>query len=144
LCACAGGPKPAAQAPAPATIPDRELGVSKTSVFDVPDPVPFSFPRDTPGGNEKLPRAYPGEPPAIAHDVARYLPITASRNRCVDCHNVEKAPGEFDPTPIPASHHVDWRNAPEVVTKEVAGARWVCTSCHVPQSPAKPPVSNLF
>ncbi|HTP50035.1 MAG TPA: nitrate reductase cytochrome c-type subunit [Anaeromyxobacteraceae bacterium] len=151
LAACAAGQKPVAQAPVPAQahastlgIPDRQMGLSKASVFDVPEQKPFVFPKDTPGGNDKLPRAFPGAPPAIPHDVLRYLPITASRNRCADCHNVGKTEGEFDPTPIPTSHHIDWRNAPGVVKKEVAGTRWVCTSCHVPQAGQTPPVGNSF
>jgi len=53
-----------------------------------------------------------------------------------------KKPGE--PTPLPASHYTDLRNAPGKVGDTVTGARWVCTSCHVPQTDAKPLVGNRF
>jgi nitrate reductase cytochrome c-type subunit len=47
-------------------------------------------------------------------------------------------------TPIPASHYVDLRNAPGVRGAEVAGARWVCTACHVPQQDVQPLVGSPF
>ena len=161
FCGCASTPKPTPPpAPEPAThepahaavppplapgaITDRSLGLSKTSVFEVPDPLKWAFVKESPGGNDRLPRAYPGAPPRIPHDVAGYLPITVARNGCLKCHDIAKAATEDDPTPIPASHHVDLRNAPGVHQKEIAGARWVCTSCHVPQAQVPPPVGNDF
>ena len=141
---------PAAAAPAPglptaaAGTPDRELGLSKGSVFDIAEARPFDFSKESPGGNDRLPGAYPGAPPRIPHDVRDYLPITLAKNGCLKCHDVEKALTPEDPTPIPKSHHVDLRNAPGVKQEAVAGARWVCTSCHVPQAAVAPPVGNGF
>ncbi len=61
----------------------------------------------------------------------------------MDCHTVaEKKHGE--PTPIPASHYVDLRNAPGKRSDKVVGARWVCTACHVPQQDVQPLVRNPF
>ena len=130
--------------PAPAGTPDRDLGLSKGSVFEVAAPLPFDFVRESPGGNDRLARAYPGAPPRIPHDVRDYLPITLAKNACLKCHDLERALTPEDPTPIPPSHHVDWRNAPGMKQKAVAGARWVCTSCHVPQAQITPPVGNGF
>ena len=160
LLACAGAPKPApgtgampaanpaaparAGAPVTAGVPDRSLGLSKTSPFEVAEPPKWAFVKESPGGNDRLARAFPTSPPRIPHDVADYLPITATRNSCLRCHDVEKAATPEDPTPIPASHHIDLRNAPGVHKKEVAGARWVCTTCHVPQAKQEPPVGNTF
>jgi cytochrome c-type protein NapB len=147
LSACAGAPKSAASsaaAPAPTGVPDRSLGLSKTSPFEVPEPSKWAFVKESPGGNDRLARAFPISPPRIPHDVTDYLPITATKNRCLQCHDVEKAATPDDPTPIPASHRIDLRNAPEVKKKEVSGARWICTACHVPQAQADPPVGNTF
>jgi nitrate reductase cytochrome c-type subunit len=54
----------------------------------------------------------------------------------------EKVKGEA--TPIPASHYVDLRNAPGKRGETVAGARWSCTACHVPQQDVKPLVGSPF
>ncbi len=153
LLACASAPRPALEtgaasavkpaAPAPG-VPDRSLGLSRTSPFEIAEPPRWAFVKESPGGNERLARAFPISPPRIPHDVAEYLPITATKNSCLRCHEVEKAATPDDPTPIPASHHVDLRNAPGVHKKEVAGARWVCTTCHVPQAQNEPPVGNTF
>ena len=152
-CATAQGPAPLAQPPekaiAPAAPPapglsDQDLGLSRGSLFEVTEPRPFKFVNESPGGNDRLPRAWGASPPRIPHDIAGYLPITLQRNQCLKCHDVEKMKEPEDPTPIPPSHHVDWRNAPGVVRKEIAGARWVCTSCHVPQAQVPPPVENRF
>ena len=134
----------AAALAAPPGTPDRELGLSKGSVFDVAEPLSFAFSKESPGGNDRLPGAYPGAPPRIPHEIQSYLPITIARNACFNCHDVEKANTPEDPTPVPASHHFDLRNAPGVKQKKIAGARWVCTTCHVPQALVSPPIGNGF
>lgn len=160
-CACATAPKPA-PAPAPAPPPaavapeppprppeppgisDKSLGLSKTSPFDVVAPAKWAFVPESPGGNDRLPRAFHDFPPRVPHDVRDSLPITAAKNGCLKCHDVAKASAPEDPTPIPASHRVDLRNAPDKQGKEVAGARWVCVNCHVPQALVEPPVGNSY
>jgi cytochrome c-type protein NapB len=140
--ACATAPSAPPAAPA-AGIPDADLGLSKVSVFAVPAP-PAAKPNDTvPGELPVLPRAYALAPPRIPHGIDGFLPITPKQNSCVDCHAVkEKKAGE--PTPIPASHYVDLRNAPGKAGDQVAGARWVCISCHVPRTDAQPLVESRF
>ena len=96
-----------------------------------------------PGERPVRPRPFPGAPPAIPHAIGDFLPITREANACVDCHGVaEKKPGE--PTPLPPSHYVDLRPAPAKRGEKVAGARWVCTACHLPQQDVKPLVGSPF
>jgi len=142
LSACAGG-QPRPPAPAATPIPDTALGLSKTSVFDAPPP-PRVKPNDSaPGELPVLARPYASAPPRIPHDMESFLPITPKSNACADCHSVaEKEPGQ--PTPMPASHYTDLRNAPGHRGDRVAGARWVCTACHAPLTDAKPIVGNAF
>ena len=124
-------------------VPDHALGLSKTSVFDVPAPPAVKQNDSAPGEQPVVPRAYALAPPRIPHAIGDFLPITAKQNACADCHTVkEKEPGQ--PTPIPASHYTDFRNAPGKVGEAVVGARWVCTACHVPLTDAKPLVGNAF
>ncbi len=139
-CATAPSVPPAAAA---AAIPDADLGLSKGSVFAVPVP-PAVKPNDTvPGEVPVLARPYAIAPPRIPHGIEAFLPITARQNSCVDCHAVrERKAGE--PTPIPASHYTDYRNAPGKAGDQVVGARLVCVSCHVPRTDAKPLVENRF
>jgi cytochrome c-type protein NapB len=136
--ACSGArPSPTPPAAAPSPVPDAALGLTKGSVFDVPAP-PVSKPNQSaPGETPVLPRPYALAPPRIPHAIDDFLPITQTQSLCFDCHSVkEKKPGQ--PTPIPASHHVDLRRAPGKAEERVAGARWVCTACHVPRTDAQP------
>ncbi len=66
-------------------------------------------------------------------------------NLCLDCHQVliEDA-SEGDPTPIPASHYVDLRNAPKERQNTIVGARYNCVSCHVTPGGNPPLTANTF
>ena len=81
--------------------------------------------------------------PKFTFSQARVAPVTRQDNLCVDCHGISEA-DEGDPTPLPPSHYTDLRHAPDRVGETVAGARWVCSSCHVPLTGADPPVGNRF
>jgi nitrate reductase (cytochrome), electron transfer subunit len=142
--ACSGArPSPTAAPAAP--IPDSQLGLAKGSVFDAPAPPAVKPNQAAPGELPVLPRMYSIAPPRIPHAIDDFLPITQAQNSCVDCHDVQgakdKKPGE--PTPIPASHHVDMRRAAGQQGEHVAGARWVCTSCHVPVTDAQPLLGSV-
>lgn len=141
--ACATGP-PAAKKEAPAPgVTDAALGLEKSAVTGVPAPKSFEYQAKEPGDGKVLPRPFDSAPPLISHTVDGILPITRADNACVTCHAVDKAePG--GPVPIPASHYVDLRNAPAVKRAEIAGSRFVCTVCHVPQTGAKALVANTF
>lgn len=133
-----------AAAPGPTrSVPDRDVGLARTAPMEVAPPPRVKENDSAPGDRPVRPRAYPGAAPAVPHGIADLLPITRTANACVDCHAVpEKKPGE--PTPIPPSHYVDWRNAPGKRGEQVAGARWVCTACHVPQQDVAPLVESPF
>ena len=141
--ACATAPSAASKkAPGPG-VSDATLGLEKSAVTGVPAPKSFPYESKDPGDGKALPRAFDSAPPLIPHTVDGFLPITRADNACVTCHAVDKAePGGS--VPIPASHYVDWRNAPTVKRAEIAGSRYVCTACHVPQTDAKALVANGF
>jgi cytochrome c-type protein NapB len=124
-------------------IPDRQLGLSKTSVTEAPVSGVYVHSDKSPGESERLPRPYDGAPPLIPHSTDGLLPITRESHACVVCHGTPGPPSD-DPPPAPFSHFVDQRNAPEVRRNEVVGARWMCTSCHVPQTNAPPLVGSTF
>jgi nitrate reductase (cytochrome), electron transfer subunit len=130
--------------PAPSgPIADAELGLSKGSVFDVPVPPAVKANESNPGEAPLLPRSYVMAPPRVPHGVTDFLPITQKQNACLDCHAVkEKKQGE--PTPIPPSHYTDYRNAPDRVGGQLAGARHVCVSCHAVRTDAPDLVGNRF
>jgi cytochrome c-type protein NapB len=140
--ALAAAAMPAAK-PAPKAVPEREIGLSKTAPMEVAAPPASKENASAPGERPLRPRAFPGAPPAIPHGVADFLPITRDANACADCHGVaEKVKGEA--TPLPRSHYVDLRNAPEKRGEKIAGARWVCTSCHVLHEDVKPLAGSPF
>ena len=129
----------------PTPIADADLGLSKGSVFEVPSPPVPAVNEADPGDLPPVARAFPDAPPRVPHAVADFLPITRRENWCVDCHALDwTAPREDEPTPIPESHYRDLRAAPETVGDEVAGARWVCVSCHLPVTAAPPLVASSF
>jgi nitrate reductase cytochrome c-type subunit len=126
-----------------APTPDTALGLQKGSVFAVPVPPPVMPNQSAPGELKPVPPAYAGSPPVISHGIDDFVPITAKQNACLDCHAVtEKKPGE--PTPVPPSHYTDLRNTPDMVGAKVAGARYLCVSCHVGTTDAMPLVQNRF
>lgn len=127
----------------PAGLPDRELGLRKTTLADDQAPPIVVFAGDGPGSNQLVARTYVGAPPVIPHSLDGLVPITREDNFCVLCH----ASGSADktgPPQVPSSHLIDWRGAPGVVRENVAGARWNCTACHVAQSTSPALVPNTF
>jgi cytochrome c-type protein NapB len=64
------------------TIKTNDMGLSKQSVFDVPTPKVYHYSTAQPGQSKVLPRAYPGAPPQIPHDISEFLPITTQSNMC--------------------------------------------------------------
>jgi len=124
-------------------ISDATLSLSRTSVFEVASPPAVVSTAPEAGESIPLARAHSEAPPVVPHAIGDFLPITREANACADCHAVEERV-EGEPIPIPPSHYVDLRNAPGVRRDEVAGARWVCVSCHVPRTDAPPLVPNPF
>jgi cytochrome c-type protein NapB len=121
-------------------VPDSELGLSPTSVFDTPVPEPFDFD----GSADALPALSVEEAPVIPHEIRSFERITIARNRCLRCHlipeQIGQAVDEGEATPIPANHFL---RLPEGDQKaQLDGGRWVCTQCHVGQADAPPLVGN--
>jgi nitrate reductase cytochrome c-type subunit len=89
-----------------------------------------------PGQSSPLERAYPGAPPQIPHSITG-LAITKDSNPCLGCHQsgMEVSPGHTA-TKIPDSHYLNPQTGEKGST--VSGRRYVCVSCHVPQSLDEP------
>lgn len=143
--ACAGGAgqDDGRSSAEPAGLSDDQIGLSKVSVFEVPTPEPVAENELMPGEGPLETRPYDISPPVVPHAMADFLPITLDENICLMCHMVpEQVEGEA--TPLPASHFIDLRHAPDTVGDEVAGARYNCTLCHASRTDAEPLVANEF
>lgn len=84
-------------------------------------------------------RAYRQQPPLIPHRIDGYQ-VTATNNACMNCHdwpaNIQaKAPK------VSETHYVDRQG---VRLDRIAGTRYFCQQCHVPQEDARPLVDNTF
>lgn len=84
-------------------------------------------------------RAYRQQPPLIPHKTEGYQ-VTVDNNQCMTCHDW---PGNtrVNAPKISETHYVDRQG---VRLDKVAGTRWFCQQCHVPQADAKPLVGNSF
>jgi cytochrome c-type protein NapB len=127
----------------PVAIPASDLGLQKGEVLSTPVPPPLAVNESAPGG-VPLPRpSYVGVAPIISHGIDGMVPITAKENACLACHAVA-AKEKGGPTPVPKSHYVDMRNAPDRAGSSVSSTRYVCVSCHVESTGAKPLVRSDF
>lgn len=84
-------------------------------------------------------RAYRQQPPMIPHKVDGYQ-VTPTNNACMECHDwpghiKAKAPK------VSETHYVDRQG---VRLDKIAGTRYFCQQCHVPQVDAPPLVGNVF
>ncbi|WKA27608.1 nitrate reductase cytochrome c-type subunit [Bradyrhizobium roseum] len=122
------GPQ-AQEAKAPKSL--REAPLTDTS--SAPDVGKQSVPA---GGFD---RAYRQQPPLIPHKVEGYQ-ISSENNACMGCHDW---PGNarVNAPKISETHYVDRQG---VRLDKVAGTRYFCQQCHVPQADAKPLVGNIF
>jgi cytochrome c-type protein NapB len=84
-------------------------------------------------------RTYRQQPPLIPHKTDGYQ-ITFENNQCMTCHDW---PGNtrVNAPKISETHYVDRQG---VRLDKVAGTRYFCQQCHVPQADAKPLVGNSF
>lgn len=127
-------------------VKDSQLGLEKSDVFSAPSPKAFRYSDNFPGMNDRFPRSYPGAPPQIPHDIEAFLPVSAARNMCLNCH--KRPAGKIEkgqPTAIPDSHYTDLRaDRNGKPGEDVIGARQVCTQCHVPQAQVSELTGNEF
>lgn len=84
-------------------------------------------------------RAYRQQPPLIPHKIDGYQ-VTPTDNACMNCHDW---PGnnKFRAPKVSETHYVDRQGAR---LDKIAGTRYFCQQCHVPQADAKPLVGNTF
>jgi len=118
------------------------LAQSPTDVTAAAPAPPFEPGDARPGQSQRLPRAWDGQPPLVPHSLRGLVPITAKANACVRCHG--RAGATSGPPPAPASHFIDGRDPSATPLKQVAGSRWNCTACHVPQTTAAPFAGPVF
>ena len=84
-------------------------------------------------------RNYRQQPPLVPHSIDQYQ-IDLKANRCLSCHDWTNA-GERKAPTLSMTHYQDREgNQLDVV----AGTRWFCNQCHVPQADAPALVDNTF
>lgn len=84
-------------------------------------------------------RAYRQAPPLIPHRIDGYQ-ITKDNNQCMSCHDWPQNARVGAPK-VSETHYRDRDGNP---LDRVAGTRWFCTACHVPQLNARELVKNRF
>jgi nitrate reductase (cytochrome), electron transfer subunit len=87
----------------------------------------------------KMGRAYRQQPPLIPHRMEKYQ-INTKVNQCLRCHDWPYSNEEGAPK-VSETHYFN-RNG--VALDTVAGTRWFCTQCHVPQVQGRALVRNKF
>lgn len=88
---------------------------------------------------QRFPRNYRQQPPLVPHSIDQYQ-IDLKANRCLSCHDWTTAGDRGAPT-LSMTHYLD-RNGNQL--DRVAGTRWFCNQCHVPQADAPALVDNTF
>ncbi len=88
---------------------------------------------------EKEMRNYPEQPPVIPHTIDGYQ-IDMNGNKCLSCHARART-AESQAPMVSITHFMD-RDGQFLAS--VSPRRFFCTSCHVPQNTAVPPVTNDF
>ena len=95
---------------------------------------------DVPGQMEgRVQRNYRQQPPLIPHSVDQYQ-MDLRTNQCLSCHDWTKA-GERDAPTLSMTHYFD-RDGNEL--DQIAGTRYFCNQCHVPQADTPALVENYF
>lgn len=124
-------------------VPDDAIGLSKTSVYDIPAPDVVEYSTTDAGSvGKRAERSYMTAPPMIPHTVKDMVPITLEANLCRDCHVQPSMIGQKltkgMPVPAPVSHYVD------VKAGELYMGRYNCTQCHAPQAKVNVLVKSTF
>lgn len=88
---------------------------------------------------DPIPRDYVQQPPLVPHSIDGYE-INLKSNKCLTCHSWSNYK-EAGATKISQTHFQDRERS---IRANVAGTRYFCTQCHVPQVNAQPLVDNQF
>ena len=91
------------------------------------------------GKEGRMQRNYRQQPPLIPHSIAQYQ-IDTRANQCLSCHDWTKA-GERNAPTLSMTHYLD-RDGNEL--DHIAGTRYFCNQCHVPQADVAELVGNTF
>ena len=128
-------------------VSDAEIGLSKASVFDTPDPEVFAYDETKARYSKSMERAFPGAPPQVPHEMLSMLPITLDDNQCLECHDRPEMIGQTDikgGNPMSKEHYSAVGMANKTEGWGLSGARYNCNQCHVPQAGVLPLVNNTF
>jgi nitrate reductase (cytochrome), electron transfer subunit len=87
----------------------------------------------------RIVRNYRQQPPLVPHSISQYQ-MDKRTNQCLSCHDWTVA-GERSAPTLSMTHYLD-REGNQLDT--VAGTRWFCNQCHVPQVNAPELVGNDF
>ena len=87
----------------------------------------------------RMQRNYRQQPPIIPHSIEQYQ-MDLRTNQCLSCHDWTKA-GERNAPTLSMTHYLD-RDGVEL--DQIAGTRYFCNQCHVPQADAPALVENYF
>ena len=115
----------------------QSVGVQSLRGVEVDEPVHLDQIHQQVEG--RMQRNYRQQPPLIPHSVAQYQ-IDLRTNQCLSCHDWTKA-GERNAPTLSMTHYLD-REGREL--DHIAGTRYFCNQCHVPQVDAPALVDNLF
>lgn len=127
-------------------VPERDISLRRAPLSATTRAEGPVYPSHDPGeGKKKGARAFFGAPPTIPHTVAEMI-VARDANDCLDCHEE----GDQETPGVPPSHRIKAliRSVPRAKAKEaqvttvtgfvrvkvVAGNRFDCTLCHVPQA----------
>jgi nitrate reductase (cytochrome), electron transfer subunit len=151
------------------TVSEESLGLRTTNIYseDTTTSDKTQYGTKPAGESTKIARAFENAPPMIPHDIEGMLPITIDNNQCTMCHDPAVAVS-MGATPIPKTHFTSFRpqteltkdgvmlqegkhldNTIDIKTVEkpldsLAGARFNCSQCHVPQSEGNNVPKNNF
>jgi nitrate reductase (cytochrome), electron transfer subunit len=151
------------------TVSEESLGLRTTNIYseDTTTSDKTQYGTKPAGTSTKIDRAFENAPPMIPHDIEGMLPITIDNNQCTMCHDPAVAVS-MGATPIPKTHFTNFRpkteltkdgvmlkngkhldNTIDIKTVEkpldsLAGARFNCSQCHVPQSEGNNVPKNNF
>jgi len=128
-------------------VRDSDIGLSKTSVFNTPAPETFAYSDTKARRSKALPRAFPGAPPQVPHEMESMLPITLDDNQCLECHDRPDMIGQTEVkggNPMSKEHYSAVGMANKVEGWGLSGARYNCTMCHAPQATNVATPKNSF
>ena len=105
--------------------------------LDEVNPAPVTLEQSKPANG--FGRAYRQQPPLIPHRIEGYQ-VSKDFNKCLSCHGWPQN-AQYGAPKVSETHY-ETRDGTR--TDAVAGSRWFCNQCHVPQADAPELVPNAF